>query len=169
MRIAVTGPESSGKTTLSVQLANVLNAKWVEEYAREYLMNLGRDYDFNDLRVIASGQFSKWEELHSEEWLICDTDMLVMKVWSEFKYGEVDPSILELVDKQQFDLFLLCKPDLPWEEDPLREHPEQRDELYSIYLRELESRSLPFRIIEGAEQERLSQALKFIEEPRTNR
>lgn len=163
MKIAVTGPESSGKTTLSQQLAHVLNAPWIPEYARDYLNELKRPYVLADLVEIAHGQLKHWQQFAHTDTLICDTDMLVLKVWSEFKFGRLDAYISEQLEQQEFDLYLLCKPDLPWEEDPLREHPEQRAELFAIYLIELKQRNLPFVVIEGRNEERLQQALTAIE------
>ena len=163
MRIAVTGPESSGKTTLSKCLAEALDAKWIQEFAREYLLKLDRSYVRADLTEIAKGQLDLWRLSNHENIQVCDTDMLVLKVWSEFKYGAVDPFILEQLDQQQFDLYLLCTPDLPWEEDPLREHPEQRDQLYELYHTELTSRGLPFVVIEGDHDQRIEIALSAID------
>jgi NadR type nicotinamide-nucleotide adenylyltransferase len=163
MRIAVTGPESSGKTTLSQQLAQALNAPCIPEYARDYLTELKRPYIFTDLVEIANGQVKNWQQFADTDTLICDTEMLVLKVWSEFKFGKLDAYISEQLEQQEFDLYLLCTPDLPWEEDPLREHPEQRVELFAIYLTELKQRNLPFVVIEGQNEERLQQALTAIE------
>jgi NadR type nicotinamide-nucleotide adenylyltransferase len=169
MKIAVTGPESSGKTTLTEHLAKVLDAPFVHEFARDYLTNLNRNYTIDDLVDIAKGQIESWKRFEDSPLLISDTELLVIKVWSEFKFGKVDSFILDQFEQQQFDLYLLCKPDLPWEEDPLREHPEQRDELYTIYHAELIHRKLPFVVIEGANEKRIEVALSAIERLKSSR
>jgi NadR type nicotinamide-nucleotide adenylyltransferase len=163
MRIAVTGPESSGKTTLSLHLAEILNAAWAHEFARTYLTDLKRPYQAEDLVDIAKGQIAAWQEAANEPVLICDTEMLVMKVWSEFKFGTVDPFILQQLEQQRFDLYLLCKPDIPWEEDPLREHPEKRNELFEIYHTQLKEMNVTFVVLEGDMDQRLGKALSVIE------
>lgn len=168
IRIAVTGPESSGKTTLAKTLAEELNAVWIPEFSRDYLLERNGSYDKADLVVIAKGQVNSWNESKDADLIICDTEMLVMKVWSDFKYGSTDPWILQALENQDFHHYFLCRPDIPWEEDPLREHPEQRDELFEIYLKELNDRELPFTIVEGNLEQRLNDCLFKIREIQKN-
>jgi NadR type nicotinamide-nucleotide adenylyltransferase len=167
-RFAITGPESSGKTTLAQKLAEHLKVAWVPEFARDYLLARNGQYEENDLVEIALGQVSAWNKIVEQDIVICDTEMLVMKVWSEVKYNKVDPIIIQALLEQQFDHYFLCRPDIPWEEDPLRENPEQREELFEIYLKELKTRKLPFTIIEGNMQQRLRNCLFKIEEIQKN-
>lgn len=164
MRIAITGPESSGKTTLALHLAEGLGSVYIPEFAREYLLERNGIYEQQDLVTIAKGQFDSWEKMEDQSSLVSDTEMLVMKVWSDFKYGQCDPAILELLNKQHFDYYFLCRPDIEWEEDPLREHPEQREELFEIYLTELKNRNLPFSIVEGNIDKRLIFCMDMIQQ-----
>ena len=159
-RIAVTGPESSGKTSLAERLAQEFGLAFVPEYAREYLIQRDGKYTQSDLVQIAEGQVKLWSEAKSARGFVADTEMLVMKIWSDFKYGETDPVILSLLQKQHFDHYFLCYPDIPWEEDPLREHPEQRLELFELYLKELQDRKLPFSILKGDLSQRLEACRK---------
>lgn len=161
-RIAVTGPESSGKTSLAERLAQEFGLAFVPEYAREYLIQRDGKYDQSDLVQIAEGQVKLWSEAKSARGFVADTEMLVMKIWSDFKYGETDPVILSLLQKQHFDHYFLCYPNIPWEEDPLREHPEQREELFEIYLEELKYRKLPFTIVEGDLESRIEICLREV-------
>lgn len=160
-KYAITGPESSGKTTLTSSLAEQYHAVWVPEYAREYLTLREGKYSPEDLDIIAEEQFRRWT-LRTEDLIFCDTDMTVMKVWSDFKYGSSSPLIRSLQEQQQFDHYFLCRPDMEWEEDPLREHPEQREELFRIYLEELTQRKVPFTILEGQLEDRLAVCKKII-------
>lgn len=164
-KIAVTGPESSGKTTLARLLAAFFAAPCVPEYARIFLGILGRPYRQSDLPAIALGQ-ARWEDALAAlqpPVLICDTDILVIKVWSEYKYGACDTRISELWQQKRYDLHLLCRPDMPWQFDPLREHPDKREELYRIYRRELQSAGVPFAELGGNSVERLRAAVSIIE------
>ena len=158
-RISVTGPESTGKSELSEKLAKHFRTIWVPEYAREYLENMGHPYKEDDILKIAQGQLKKEEEAvrYSKHLLFCDTDFIVTKIWSEFKYGRCHPWILGQVEKHAYDLYLLCNIDLPWAEDPLREHPRRREELFQLYYRELTVRNLPFKIISGTGDARTSE------------
>ena len=162
IRIAITGPESSGKTTLAEQLALQTNGTWIPEYAREFLEQLNRPYTQNDLDTIAKGQLEAWKNAPVSTIQFFDTDMTVMKVWSDFKFGNCSPFILEALNLQTFDHYFLCQPDIEWEEDPLREHPEQREELFELYLKELTKRNLPFTIIGGTHEERMKMCLKVV-------
>lgn len=162
LRIAITGPESSGKTSFAQQLALLINGTFIPEYAREYLLNLNRVYNQTDLDNIAKGQLKLWEENRHEPIVICDTEMLVMHIWSEVSYKNTSSTILQLLDNQQFDHYFLCSPDIPWEEDPLREHPEMRDELFEYYLQKLIERNVPFTILQGSMENRTVAALKAI-------
>lgn len=164
-KIAIVGPESTGKSALSEFLAGHYETAWVPEYARGYLDNLIRPYEKEDLKTIANGQ-QRLEETWStsaKDILICDTNLLVIKVWSNFKYGDTDPEILKALDESQYDLYLLTCIDLPWEDDPHREHPDRREELYSIYLKELNELAVPFVEIRGSREERRKTAIEAID------
>ena len=146
-----TGPESSGKTTLAKYFAEQEKGVFVEEYAREFLTKLNRDYLEKDLVQIAKGQFDLQikAKLNSKKSLYFDTDLLTIKIWSEYKYGDCDPWILDRILANNEMLYILCKPDIEWETDPLRENPNNRDELYEIYKENLIELKLNFLEING--------------------
>jgi len=164
MRIAVTGPESSGKTTFAMALSKNLRGTFIPEFAREYLLNLEGNYTQNDLDKIAKGQLESWNANGEKSIIISDTEMLVMHVWSEVSYQNTSSFILKSLGSQTFDHYFLCAPDIPWQEDPLREHPEMREELFEIYLAKLEELDFPYTIISGDENERLEKALLVLKE-----
>lgn len=144
LRIAFTGPESSGKTTLAAWLSSFLDLPIVEEYARTYLADQ-IEYRQEDLDIMASKQVELWPNAG----FIADTEMHVFQIWSAVKYAEVSPVISELLNVQQFDHFFLCAPDIPWEADPLRENPLNREMLFDLYLEQLEKYSRNFTILTG--------------------
>jgi NadR type nicotinamide-nucleotide adenylyltransferase len=163
-RIAITGPESTGKSELAKRLANHYHTVWVPEYARIYLDQLNRNYHEEDLLAIANGQLALQKKYESQSggYIFYDTEMLVLKIWSEYKYGKCHPWILQQAERQNFDLYLLCNIDLPWEYDPQREHPDHREELFDLYLQEMESRNLNYHLISGIKDQRLRNAVNFI-------
>ncbi|MEM9935071.1 MAG: ATP-binding protein [Bacteroidota bacterium] len=160
-RIAIVGPESTGKTWLSGELAKYYHTVWVEEFAREYLSQLGRPYVQDDLLMIAKGQLRLEREMEKEakQFLFCDTDLLVVHIWSEVVFGQTDPKILSLMNLSSYDLHLLTDIDLPWEEDPLREHPYRRKELFDKYQQFLVEANVPFEPIRGKGTKRIESAL----------
>lgn len=161
IHIVATGPESSGKTTLVNQLKGYQGFDVVEEYSRIYLQECP-DYIQKDLLEIAKGQLALFNKSNSEL-ILSDTDLLTIKIWSEVKYGHVDESILTLFNANLADAYLLFRPDIPWEEDPLRESPNDRDELFEIYLKEIQNLDVPFVIIEGDRDTRIKTAQTFID------
>ena len=163
-RIAIIGPESTGKTTLAKGLAAHFGTEWVPEYARQYLKELGRQYTREDLKDIAQGQLileAQQEEL-VESLLICDTNLVVIKVWSEHKYGKLDQWIAEQVEKRKYQLYLLTACDVPWERDDLRESQFEREELFKKYKQFLDSNKLPYYILKGAHKERMRRSIEII-------
>lgn len=160
--IVVIGPESSGKTTLCKGLATHYNVSFTEEYARKYLEIHGADYNLEDLLQIAKGQLLL-EQSNKNEFAIHDTDLITIKIWSEFKYQFYDPWIGTQIEKQktQDRFYLLCNADIPWEKDPLREHPFEREEIFKIHVRELEKMNANYAIIQG--NNRLPLALSKIQ------
>ena len=161
LKIAFTGPESSGKTTLSKKIAEILNGEWHEEYAREYLTNLNRSYNQKDLIEIALKQNEKRVNCNSR-FQIYDTEMLVIKIWNDFKFKKENQQINDLLNQQKIDHYFLCKPDIPYEDDPLRENPDNRDELFEIYLKALNQKELPFTIIQGTPMQRIEKVLEIL-------
>ena len=164
-KVCVLGPECTGKTELSKALANHYGTDWVAEYARAYLGKLGRPYDQADLLKIAHGQLRMEDEWirDAKNLLICDTNLIVIKIWSEVKYGNAHPDILEKMAEHTYDLYLLTYIDVPWENDPLREHPTRREELYQLYLSELKKLQTPFVEVRGSLEERMKISIEAIQ------
>ena len=145
-KIIVTGPESSGKTTLCKALSQHFHLTFSKEYARQYLNALNRDYNQNDLLKIAKGQLKAEKNTP-----LIDTDLITIKIWSVYKYGNCSKWILDQIEKQTLEkrFYLLCKPDIVWEKDPLRENAEDRMELFKLYKKELEDLGHDYYTVKG--------------------
>ena len=165
-RIAITGPESTGKSWLSKRLADFFNTEWVEEFAREYLKINVADYHYEDIVKIAKGQKERENTAikKANKLLFSDTEPIVTKIWSEVVFGKIDTWIEDEIKSNPYDLYLLCYPDLPWEPDPLRENPDNRIELFELFLKELSFRGYNFKIVKGVGEERFKNAVKFVKE-----
>jgi len=180
IKVVITGPESTGKSTLCELLAQHYDTQWCPEFAREFLLTHGMDYTYEDLLFIAKGQLAMEDEYvqsvvnsresivasHDSRLLFIDTDMYVMKVWCEFVFGKCHDWILEQIEKRKYDLYLLCNTDLPWIKDELREYPDlvTREKLFSIYKNTLMNQSTPSVEISGDYEERLQKAIKAVDQ-----
>jgi len=166
-RILILGPESTGKSTLSNDLSVEFGEPWVPEFAREYLEKLGREYRFEDLLEIGKGQVELEEQMakNAHEYLFCDTDLRVIHIWSQHRFGKTDPWVLEQIKIRNYSLILLTDTDLPWEPDPQREYPEleMRQYFFEKYLMLAKESGFPFEVVRGNESARLDQAMQFIE------
>jgi NadR type nicotinamide-nucleotide adenylyltransferase len=166
-RILILGPESTGKSTLAEKLAQHYAEPWVPEAAREYLEILDRPYTYEDLLQIGKQQMQLEDEMAgaAKNYLFCDTDLRVIQVWSQHRFGKVDPWVLEEIARRTYDLILLCAPDLPWQEDPLREHPEleMRQQFFDVYQQLTQKSGFPWTLISGGTGERLSIAIPAVD------
>lgn len=167
IRIAITGPESTGKTTLAQQLAKHFQTIYVPEYVRQYFEEKGNNnYSYNDLEKIARGQLALEKKMTSQanRFLFADTEMLVMKIWSQYKYGKCSAWILNAIKAHHYDLFLLCDIDLPWTYDPLRENPSEKERkiIFQLYKKELEKYGFPYAVVSGTNKARTKNAIKKI-------
>ena len=194
LKIILTGPESSGKTTLARQLAKHFNAPLVEEYARTFFEKKGTpQYKQEDLMQIAQGQLDLEQQTYKvlknligldKQLIICDTDLLTIKIWSNEVFGNCSPELAQLIDNQliNFSLpianhqspitnnqgliisyYFLCTPKgIEWEDDPLRENPHDRDRLFKIYENELKFYKKKYSILRGSENQRFDKAVTKI-------
>ena len=165
IRISVTGPESTGKSWLAQHLAEHYKTHWVPEYARKYLESINRLYTYDDILFIARNQFKEENALaQNNELLFCDTDFCVTTIWCNVKYGKCHPWITEKLERNHYNLYLLCDIDLPWQYDPLREHPEMRATLLGMYKDLLANHGFKYRIVSGTGDDRLHNAIAFVDE-----
>lgn len=168
--IAITGPESTGKSWLTKQLATHYGTVSVPEYARRYIDELNRPYRYEDIELIAKTQLDQElnAKMQAENFLFVDTDFFVTKIWSEFVFQKCSSWICQQLLDHPYDLHLLCNIDLPWEYDPQREHPHKRQRLFEIYKTELIQSKRPFEIVSGYGEARLQSALMAIQKHFSN-
>ncbi|HEY8404482.1 MAG TPA: ATP-binding protein [Flavobacteriales bacterium] len=167
IRIAITGPESSGKTALSEYLASrIESALLLPEYAREYLeaKPIGYEYSSDEVVHCAEVTHQRIVEALSQraDVLICDTDFYVLDIWHRVVFGEKNQRIMELKQSHWFDLYYLCKPDIPWEYDPLRVDEHNRDELYALYEQHIKSDNNPYYVVQGNDELRHARVLNHL-------
>ena len=176
VKVVLFGPESTGKTTLSRHLARYYNSVWVPEYAREFLQNKWNNErktcELEDLLPIARGQIKLENKLaqKTNTVLICDTDLLETKVYSETYYsGTCDPILEKYALENTYDLYFLTYIDTPWEADDLRDKPQEREKMFKAFENTLKRYNRPYVLLTGNKNERLKTAVKHVDKLLNNR
>ena len=161
LRFVLTGPECSGKTTLAKSLAVHFQSKYLGEPARTILGG-SEAYTPKDLLAIFRAYLKRDDVDFSDKPLFFDTDLQNLFLWWQEKYGPAPRKLCRAYKAQSERFFLLCKPDLPWVYDPLRENPNDRERLYELYYRDIVERKLPFAVIEGDGAGRLERSIEIV-------
>jgi len=165
IKIIITGPESTGKSTLSINLSNYLCEPFVPEFARYFMPGLNEPYTASNLVDMARGQLF-WHQLYksnANKVLLCDTGAEAIDIWFQYRFGGIDPEIRALFLADEECVYLVCKPDIPWEADPLRETPHQRPQIFDSFISLLNQFEKKYFIIEGPnEKDRLGCALNHL-------
>jgi nicotinamide riboside kinase len=167
IRFILTGPESTGKSAISGALADYYIKNFIPEYARDYVTNLGRNYMYNDVLHIAEKQVELMKDYSekSSGFLFVDTYLIITKVWFLKVFGKYPDWIDSEILRTKNDIYLLCKPDIPWIPDGVRENGgEKREQLFNEYLVELNNAGLHYFIVEGGWDTRLRNAIKIVDQ-----
>jgi nicotinamide riboside kinase len=162
--VGLVGPESCGKSVLAGQLAAELNCPLVPEMARILLTGQSPPWTAETVEAVARRQMEEENRARraSPGFLVCDTTLVVIQVWMEEAFGTCPSWIREEIARRPYGLHLLLYPDLPWEPDPLREHPFDRHRLFERYREILITARLDFAEIRGAGSKRLANALEAL-------
>jgi nicotinamide riboside kinase len=167
LMVILSGPECSGKTVLTQQLADYFHEPFTREYAREFFIHKPpRQYTLDDVIHIDREQENRIQKLYQQanRLLFCDTNSLVNLIWCKVVFGHIPAEIAERLKAPHRALYLICAPDIPWEFDPLRENPSNRDQLFEQYIEAAEYYHLPYCIIKGTGEQRFHNALKAIDD-----
>lgn len=164
IKIAITGPESTGKSTISSLLARYFNTNWAKEYAREYLASRNIPYGYEDLEIIAKGQLINESDAakKANRILFCDTELINIKIWSQYKYNKCSQFVLDSIKENTYDFYFLCDIDIPWVKDPLRENPDKREFFLDWFKKELKEYNFPHLLLSGNVFKRMETAITII-------
>lgn len=176
IKVAILGAESTGKTTLSRDLADHFDSFWVPEYMRNYLQekwdNEQLTCAWDDLLPIAQGQTALENRLakktaqlsDNNRYLFCDTSLFELMVYANWYYGDCPKTLTKAALAHHYDLILLTQVDIPWVADDLRDSPHEREEISEYFESQLAIHQKPFRHIGGDRDERVRQVVKWLSE-----
>jgi NadR type nicotinamide-nucleotide adenylyltransferase len=166
--VIVTGPESTGKTSIALKLSEKFNGEYMPEYARSYISSLNRMYNVDDILHIAEYQkndFDKVQALESDKYFFIDTYLIITKIWFLWHAGKYPLWIDKAIKSSNNCLYLLCAPDIEWQADGVRENGgENRMKLFEAYKQELINNKLPFQVVTGINGVRYENAVNFVKE-----
>lgn len=165
IKIAIVGPESTGKSTMSAYLAAHYHTVWVSEFAREYCEKLTEPPTWQDEINMFYGQLALEKGLlpKANKLLICDTTFITVKIWSDYTFGHSPQEVLDELPRHPYDLYLLLDIDLPWQEDPLRDFPHLREHFMEVWHKELKELHANYAVISGEGTERYERAVEAID------
>ena len=163
--VVITGAESTGKSTLTEALASHFNVPFIPEVAREYVENLDRKYNFQDVENIAKNQIETLNKYKNSDYpyIFVDTWLIITKTWFEKVFGKTPEWLEKEINQTKIDLFLVCDIDLPWVYDPVRENGgEQRKILHNKYIEDLKKLNFHYKIVTGKKEARVQNALQYL-------
>ncbi|MBB5397855.1 AAA family ATPase [Mucilaginibacter sp. AK015] len=164
IKIAVVGPESTGKSHMSAYLAKYYQTVWVPEYARGYCEKLTAPPTWQDEINMFYGQLALEAELlpQANKILICDTTFITVKIWSDQIFGQAPQQVINELPKHPYNLYLLLDIDLPWQDDPLRDFPHLREHFMQVWHTELQALNARYVVISGTGDNRYQNAVDAI-------
>lgn len=164
-KIAIIGPECTGKTTLALQLAHIFHGDWVPEYAREYITNLKRKYTYHDVEHIAQIQYRQIKQAESvnKDFVFFDTDLIITKIWFDVVFNKIPDWLDNAIRDSNFSYYFLTDTEIPWIPDPVRENGGQfREYLFQIYEQQLNYYKFPYSIVTGLGNERFQKTVEIM-------
>ncbi len=164
-KIAIVGPESTGKSTIAAQLAEHYNTVWVPEYAREYCSKLTEPCTWQDEINMFRGQLDLENQLlgSANQLLICDTTFITVKIWSDYMFGKAPEEVLYELPRHPYDFYLLMDIDLPWTDDPLRDFPHLREYFMDVWHKELNDLNASYVVVSGSSDIRVNNAISAVD------
>ncbi len=166
IKIAIVGPESTGKSTMSAYLAQYYKTIWVPEYAREYCEKLTEPPTWQDEINMFEGQLVLEKSMtgQANRILICDTTFITVKIWSDHMFGSSPQQVTDTLAHHHYDLYLLLNIDLPWQDDPLRDFPDLREHFMQVWHQELTALKVNYVLISGQGDDRYQNAIRAIDQ-----
>jgi HTH-type transcriptional repressor of NAD biosynthesis genes len=169
-RIAIMGPESVGKSTITKELANWFQTNFVDEYGRIVYENNGNKVGVEDFIPISEGRqtLEDWTIKRSNKLLFCDTEdittylFLDMYCPNEEHQKETEWFLNKLSEKKKYDLYILLKPDCDAVQDGTRNFLEERQVHYQVIKNELVNRGCHFVEVVGDWRERFDNCVETI-------
>lgn len=169
-RIAVMGPESTGKSTLTANLANYFSTNFVPEYGR-LIYEIENKVEIKDFIPISKGrqEIEDWMIKSSNKFIFCDTEDITTYIFSKMycpnEYLETEEYFLNILkEKKKYDLYLLLKPDCQSIQDGTRNFLKEREDHYNVIKNWLKKLDCNYIEIGGDWKERTETSIEIIKD-----
>ena len=164
-KICVFGPESTGKSTLTKQLADFYKTVYVPEYAQKLIKQQNGNINYDDMEKIVVNHYKEivLKTTEANKFLFVDTDAILSKIWSNELFGKYPKIIDEIIAKSDFDMYLLLDVDVPWVQDIHRYRPDNRKQFFEICKSQLLQYNRNFKVISGGWENRFRTAVNIVE------
>lgn len=171
-RVALLGPESTGKTTLAARLAAAFGTVWVPEYGREHTAAIAarvglpfqNAFTLDDITTIATVQAQREDRAarHANRVLFCDTELLTTRVWSEIFFDRCPDDVVAASEAREHDLYLLLDTDVPWVDDGTRAFRDGRQAHFDRIRATLDRLGRSYEIVGGSFEDRFARAAGIV-------
>lgn len=168
-RVVVVGAESTGTTTLARALADHYQTVWVPEYGREYAERKTARGDAvwvgDEFIHIAAEQCRREDEAarHAMGILVCDTDALATALWYERYIGNESRAVKAIADAQRPRVYILTGDEIPFVQDGTRDGEHIRHDMHAAFIKALAAQKHPSVLVTGSHEQRMRQAVAFID------
>lgn len=165
IKVVILGTESTGKSTLSLRLAEHYQCSLVEETGRD-LIPSSTCFSIDDLRIVAqehAGRIKRTSTAHSPL-LIIDTDIHITQSYCKFAFGQELEVDAEIYSVNKADLYLYLCNDVEFMQDGTRMSELDRDKLDLSHRETLRDHGVEFEEVAGDWQSRFERAVRSIDE-----
>lgn len=168
VRVVFVGAMSTGKSTITAELAKRYQTQFAAEFGRDYWLEhqVNRRIQLHEFDLIAKGHLLGEEEAvkNANKYLFVDTNAVTTYMYCMDYHGQVTPYLerLALENHQRYDLWFLCDDDIPFDDTWERSGVQKRSVFQKQIVADLNDRKIPFIRLSGSLHERIEHVERIL-------